>query len=386
MIYLGLMESYKGGIYLENPVGKLIYKNNLNQWVYGEEFINWLKENSKYFSGQEELSKYLNIYSDLIVKLCKEHNILNFNYVKTNPKFKAIYQDYNWCYQKFFIEGLNHEEMANEANCSLRVIKKWCTEKHRLTGDYRRYNKKLSNLQKDLLIGSMLGDGHIDKREDQPMFIVGHAENQKDYLYYKYNIMIDFCNIKPAYIKSKYSSFGQDKLYKCQPQYRICTRIHECFKDYRGKTYTELLKLINKYSLSIWILDDGHRCDKWDLCVAQYTQNDINFAIHKLKEDFNLTSYQSNSDKRYIKFNADSSRELDKIILDNIPNELDIIKYKILHNDKINNKQKRIIYNNLYLSDYCHDNNLNYKSIMNRIYKGISIENAVNMQVNQVIL
>ena len=116
------------------------------------------------------------------------------------------------------------------------------------------------------------------------------------------------------------------------------------------------------------------------MCCSIYSKR------YRLKEDFNLTAYKSNSDKRYIKFNADSSRELDKIILDNIPNELDIIKYKILRNDKIKNKQKRIIYNNLYLSDYCHDNNLNYKSIMNRIYNGTSIEDAVNIQINQVIL
>ena len=121
----------------------------------------------------------------------------------------------------------------------------------------------------------MLGDGHIDKREDQPMFIENHAENQKDYLYYKYDIMKDFCNIKPTYIKSKYYNFGTEKQYKCQPQYRICTRIHECLKDYRGKTYTYLLNIMNEYSLSIWVLDDGHRDEKWDLCVAQYTQKDI---------------------------------------------------------------------------------------------------------------
>jgi hypothetical protein len=139
---------------------------------------------------------------------------------------------------------------------------------------------------------------------------------------------------------------------------------------------------MNEYSLSIWVLDDGHRDDKWELCVAQYTQDDIDFAISKLKNNYNLISYQSNSDKRYLKFDADSSRELDKIILNNIPNELDIIQYKIIHNDKIKNKQKRILYKNMYLSDYCHNNNLDYKGIMGRIYRGATIEDAVNNQID----
>ena len=28
---------------------------------------------------------------------------------KNSMYFKAIYQDYDWCYQKFIIEGLNHQ-------------------------------------------------------------------------------------------------------------------------------------------------------------------------------------------------------------------------------------------------------------------------------------
>jgi len=371
---------------LENTVGILLIKNNLNIWEYDERFINWLKINSNKFSSGVELSKYLGVYHEFIKKICNKYNIkLEYNYGKTDPRFKAIYQNYNWCYQKYIIEGLNHDEMAKEAKCSKRVIEKWCQEKHKLTQKFRQENKTLNQLQKDLIIGSMLGDGHIDKRETQPLFIVSHAENQKDYLYYKYKILKDLCNKEPSYIEGGEREF-ENGIYECQPSYRICTRIYDCLLKYRGKSYTYLLNLMNEFSFSIWVLDDGYRGDSnWELCVAEYTQNDIEFAINKLKSDYNLVAYQC-SDKRYIKFTADSSRELDKIILNNIPNELDIIKYKILHNGKIKNKQKRILYNNLYLSDYCHDNNLNYKSIMNKIYNGVSVEDAVNMQVNQVVL
>lgn len=365
---------------MNNPVGKLIYKNNTNQWIYGDDFVEWISNNSVNFSSISELSEYLNVYSDLITKICKDNDISNFNYIKSDPRYKAIYQSYDWCYQKFFIEGLNHEEMAKEASCSKRVIEKWCTEKHRLTQKFRRANKELSAMQKDLIIGSMLGDGHIDKREDQPMFIVSHAENQKDYLYYKYNVLKDMCNIKPAFIKAKYYNFGSDKLYKCQPQYRICTRIYDCLKEYRGRSYTELLRLMNEYSLAIWVLDDGHRDGKWELCVAEYTKDDIEFAINRLKEEYNLIAYPNNSDDRYLKFNADSSRNLDKIILNNIPNELDIIQDKIMHNPKITKKLKRIKYKDTYLSDYCRKYNLDYKNIMRKIYQGMSIEDAVKSQ------
>lgn len=46
-----------------------------------------------------------------------------------NPKFKAIYQDYDWCYERFINRDMSMQEMAKEAGCSLRVMQKWCSEK-----------------------------------------------------------------------------------------------------------------------------------------------------------------------------------------------------------------------------------------------------------------
>ena len=263
-----------------NPIGILLIKNKINVWEYDINFIDWLKNNCNKFSSESELTKYLDTYNGFIKKICKQNNIeLEYNYGKTDPRFKAIYQDYNWCYQKYVIEGLNHNEMAKEAGCSKRVIEKWCQEKHQLTQKYRQENKTLSLLQKDLIIGSMLGDGHIDKRETQPVFIVSHAENQKDYLYYKYEILKDLCSKEPSYIEGGEREF-KIGIYECQPGYRICTRIYDAFKEYRNKSYTYFLNLMNEYSLSIWILDDGFRAkSNWQLCVAEYTQDDIKCAL-----------------------------------------------------------------------------------------------------------
>ena len=291
---------------------------------------------------------------------------------KNSNKFKAIYQDYNWCYQKYMIEGLSHKEMAKEAKCTKRVIEKWCTEIHRITQEYRQVNKQLNEKQKDLIVGSMLGDGHIDKREDQPIFIESHAENQKDYLYYKYNNLKDFCNISPVRKEACYREFN-GKMYLCQPQYRLSTRIHDCLLEYRGKSYTYLLNLMNKFSFSIWMLDDGYR-DKsnWELCVAEYTQDDIDYAINIFKEKFELICWQE-KDIRYLRFDAPSSRKIDKIILNNIPNDLDIIKYKITENKNIYGEEKKIYikYKNeeILFTDLCKKYNLDYKSTWQRVFK-----------------
>lgn len=250
-----------------------------------------------------------------------------------NKNYKAIYQDYDWCYQKFFIEGLNHEEMAKEANCSKRVIEKWCTERHRLTQKYRQEHKRFNKQQHNLLIGSLLGDGHIDKRETQPLFIVNHAENQKDYLYYKYKILKDLCNKEPSFVKGGEKYFRTtNKKYICQDSYRICTRIYDEFIKYRNMTLRELLNNLNKYSFCIWMLDDAYRnMYQWELCIAEM-EYEIDYIKYILKTKFNL-KFEQRTDERYIAFSSEDSKLIDRIILKNIPNNLDIIKYKITEND-----------------------------------------------------
>lgn len=314
---------------LGRDIWKTVLQNGITRWDCNDIFIEWLKSNINEGKTINNISKSLDMDFYALKRIC-DNNKIFIPINKFNNNFKAIYQDYNWCYEKYIIEGLNHDEMAKEANCTKRVIEKWCQEKHRLTQKYRQENKVLNDKQNDLIIGSLLGDGHIDKRETQPVFIVSHAENQKDYLYWKYGILKDLCNIEPTERQEEFREFN-GKSYICQKSYRICTRIYDCLKEYRSYTYKELLERINETSLSIWILDDGYRGDSnWDLCVAEYSQFDIDFIISLLKDRYNLNCWQK-KDKRYLIFDSVSSRLLDRIILKNIPNDLDIIKYKIIN-------------------------------------------------------
>ena len=106
------------------------------------------------------------------------------------------------------------EQMAEEANCSLRVIKKWCSEKHRLNLFTYSENKKLTELQRQLIMFSLLGDGHITNNNDRPMYIESHAENQKEYLFWKYNILKDICSNKKSFYVDKCMEFAHDRFDK----------------------------------------------------------------------------------------------------------------------------------------------------------------------------
>lgn len=239
------------------------------------------------------------------------------------------YQKYEWLYDKFIDKGMNIQEIADLTVVKRRTIEKWLVEKHRLTEIYRIKNKKITDYQKQLIIAGLLGDGHIDKREEYPIYIEAHAENQKDYLYWKYDILKDICNKPPRKI-DEHKTYFFDKQYDVQAQYRFTTRSIYDLKKIRSMSIPEILENINDFILSVWLLDDAYRGKYyWELCVARFNNSEKIKMLEIIKNRFNMIVFFKKDD-RYIKFSHSDSMLLDKMIIDNIPNDLDIIKYKIL--------------------------------------------------------
>lgn len=248
-----------------------------------------------------------------------------------NPNFKSDYQSYDWCYEHFINQGLNHKQMAEIAGCKQRTIEKWCNEIHKISNITRSEKIELTSQQIDLIIGSMLGDGHIDKREKYPLFIVTHAENQKDYLFYKYDIMKNLCNMQPKYYNGKDNVLIVNSYCNIQPTYRFNTRVCYCLDKYRKMNKIDFVRLLNEYSFSIWVLDDGHCNDKkyWSLSCP-FSEEICSEIQEILNEKFNVSSIiKLKNNYRYLFFNSENSKIISNIILNNIPNNLDIIKYKI---------------------------------------------------------
>jgi hypothetical protein len=253
------------------------------------------------------------------------------NIKPNNPNYKAVCQEYDWCYDLFINKGLSHQEMAVIAGCKTRTIEKWCTEIHKLDIYKRMKSKTLNIIQHDLVIGSLLGDGHIDKREKYPLFIVSHAENQKDYLYYKYEIMKDMCRMTPTKYDGGYAIFN-DKKYNRQDSYRFNTGTYQCLDYYRKLTKLELVNMLNEYSFSIWMLDDASYSSSnclWQLCSAMMNEQENSIALEIIHKKFNITG-KILKDRRYIQFDIVNSKRINDIVLKNIPNNLDVVRYKLL--------------------------------------------------------
>lgn len=303
-------------------------------WTEEEEKL--LEEMYKKGMSFKEISNIMNKSISSIndksarMKLGDKHTRCN------NPKFKAVYQDYDWCYERYIDKGMTHQEMADECGATKRVVEKWCSQIHRLNNRTFRHIKKLNDIQKQIIMFGRLGDGHIDQRPNQPMYIESHAEDEREYLFWKYSFLKDICNQAPVYYPASYSSFGTNKQHLCKPTYRLNTKIIDDLYNIREMSKVQIIKQLNEFGFCLHILDDGSRSDLWSICLAEWSSEEIELYKNVCYEKFGLIG-DSNRDARYFMFNAFSSLKIDQMILNNVPNDLDIIHKKILDNDKIKN-------------------------------------------------
>lgn len=341
-----------------------IQSEHLEKKLWTQEEKDLLEQYYKDGLSFEEISKLLNrSVGSLSTVSCKLK--LGFKYMRPNNiHFKAEYQNYDWCYDKYITQNMSFEEISEKYNISLRVVQKWFSEKHKLNTLTYKENMRLTDIQKQLVMFGILGDGHIDRRETQPMYIESHAINQKDYLFWKYDILKNICNKEPSHIPAK-KDIIRGKECNTKESYRICTRIINDLKEIRDMSRMSIISSLNEFGLCIHTLDDGCRnSSNWEMCLAEYSQDEIDLYLKIIKNKFDLNAHRK-KDIRYITYDANSSRKLDKIILDNIPNDLDIIKYKITENKMIC-KPANYIYiidtngKNIGLNTYCRSHKISY--------------------------
>lgn len=249
---------------------------------------------------------------------------LTKKYIKTNnANYKCEYNDYDWCYDRFITQGMKVEEIAEKTNYKKRTLEKWIYEKHHLN---YKMDFKLNDLQKMVVIAGCLGDGYIS---DRLSYIEVHAENQKDYIYWKFRILKNMCEMKePSYYPPKDKVF-KSGIYHTQAQYRVATREIMDLKNIKDMSRMEKIGYLNELGFALHFLDDAsYNGFNWIVCLAEWTDEEKNSYLNKLKEMLSISG-KLLKDDRYAIFDKNSSDIMNEIILRELPNNLDIIKYKI---------------------------------------------------------
>jgi len=120
----------------------------------------------------------------------------------------------------------------------------------------------LTQLQKSVIIGSILGDGYLRmiKGRKNAFLEINHSMNQKDYVDWKYEILKNISGSEPKSRKGN----------KNRIAYRFYTQQHPELTDLLNMFYINGKKVIpnvkiNPMILAIWYMDDGSKCRKSDV-------------------------------------------------------------------------------------------------------------------------
>lgn len=128
----------------------------------------------------------------------------------------------------------------------------------------------LTRIEESILLGCLLGDGHIEKRGNSYRFKVRHCEKQSEYVKWKYQQLKRLCNKEPKLIKN-----GKDGSYLASyfnsKSGLYLKFYHNLFYDavpdlnskktrYQKVISPQLIRFLPKSGLllAVWFMDDGH--------------------------------------------------------------------------------------------------------------------------------
>lgn len=125
---------------------------------------------------------------------------------------------------------------------------------------------QLSSYQKEFLIGTLLGDGNMRfvSRNRQASLVIDHSLAQKDYVFWKYNVMKNLVLTEPKELSRVYH---KDKS-RMLTSFRFSTISHSELTSWYNVFYQNGVKiipqnigkiLISPLSLAVWFMDDGNK-------------------------------------------------------------------------------------------------------------------------------
>ena len=173
----------------------------------------------------------------------------------------------------------------------------------------------LNDEQKQVVLGSILGDGSLRVERNGCRLSLCQGEAQKSYLDWKIRLLGNLitCNAREGK-----SGYCDNKVYS------ISTVMHPFMQVYSIKDEVshvkKVLKDIGPLGLAIWFMDDGSRCyTNYYLHTESFCLDSQKLFVQFFKEKYNLCpsirSYEKGGKKYYyLSFNTADSRIFERII------------------------------------------------------------------------
>jgi hypothetical protein len=177
-------------------------------------------------------------------------------------------------------------------------------------------------IQKDLIVGTLLGDGCISKKGS---LSVSHCEKQKELTQHKFNILQPFTN-------SIHISTSQNSI-----MHSFSTIQHPELKFYQNLFYSpnkiiknELLSYLTPTALAFWLMDDGS-CGKsqnktYIILHTEGFSKDDNIKLQSFLRSFNIDSTLRSYKYNFLYIPKEFTIKLSNLVK---PFIIDCMRYKI---------------------------------------------------------
>lgn len=236
-------------------------------------------------------------------------------------------------FQEMWNNGATDDEFMKEFNIARATIRGYRIRHNcHVTQWFSQTEQKLSEIQEQMILGSLLGDLSIrynPKGKNASLCLV-HCEKQKELFMEKVRILDEFMG------KYNYSIPKPDyRTGKIYPGYRGWSKSHPIFKELydllypnNKKTITEeyLNMIHHPIALAYWFMDDGTY--NGTISADSFTEPEIDMLVKFLKNKFGIFSHKRMiKNNRFIIFLEKETRLLFDSIIE--PYFVENMKYKL---------------------------------------------------------
>lgn len=256
-----------------------------------------------------------NVNRNLVSKWLESYNI------EINPPEKEELERY------YVTEKLTLNQISLIYGVSRSTATRWLNKynipiKSNVRKFYHLKAIPFTQLQKEFIIGTMLGDGFIGKvGKNSKRITMTHGEKQLNYLLWKKSIMGNFVNNISSYQQ------GPERNYCVSWRWASITHnefnfYHKLFYENNKKVVREdIVHYITPFAMAVWVMDDGWKSNNCNIRISSegFTKEENEILQRAIKVNLNINvkvcEYTRNNKKYYyLSFNKRNSILLTQLI------------------------------------------------------------------------
>lgn len=222
-------------------------------------------------------------------------------------------------FEKLWKEGKSDKEIAEYLEVSELTIKTFRTKgenagKFNVIRNFSQEEHALSELQEQMILGSLLGDMNLSvpgvNRQVNSRLAIVQSDKQEELFMKKVEILGEFMGSYRLYTPSPDDRTG--KIYK---SWRGNSKAHKVFTDMYHllypngtKTLTKeyLDKINNPIALAYWFMDDG--CKDGSLATNCFSEKEVDLLKQWLSEKWNIKSNKQHQLSNFVLYIPKESR------------------------------------------------------------------------------